>query len=177
MRQYWVAPLPPFHVADGTALANSTTLTDISSVPPIVIPANMLEIGSEIEITAFGQFSTTGTPTLLLGAYYGLVAGVALAATAATTTGSAAAAWPWMLTYRGVVRAVGTSGSINGQGRVNFGTSLTASSTVHMPATAAARTVTIDTTAAKAISIGAQWGTANASNTITCNDISVKLIT
>jgi hypothetical protein len=46
-----------------------------------------------------------------------------------------------------------------------------------MPATAAARTVTIDTTAAKAISIGAQWGTANASNTITCNDISVKLIT
>lgn len=176
-RQYWVAPVPPFHIASGTALANSTTLTDISPTPNITLPANLLETGSEIEVRAMGQFSTTGTPTLLVGVYYGAVAGAALAATAATTTGTTAAAWPWMLEYRGVIRAVGSSGSINGQGRLYLGTSLTAFSVVAMPATAAARTVTIDTTAAKAVTIGAQWGTLSSSNTITCDDISVKLIT
>src|SRR5690242_14752783 len=175
-RQYWVAPIPPFHVADGTALANSTTLTDISPTPPVVIPANMLEIGSEIELRGHGQFSTTATPTLLVGFYYGAVAGAALAASAATTTGTATA-WPWMLEYRGVVRAVGTSGSIQGEGRFYLGTSLTVFSVNAMPATAAARTVTIDTTTAKSITIGAQWSAASASNTITCNDISVKLVT
>lgn len=176
-RQYWVAPIPPFHTADGTALANSTTLTDISAAPNIVLPANLLEIGSEIEIRGMGQFSTTGTPTLLIGVYYGAVAGVALAATAATTTASGAAAFPWMFEYRGVIRANGSTGSINGQGRLYLGTSLTAFSVVVAPATAAARTVTIDTTTSKAITMGAQWSAASASNTITCNDISVKLVT
>lgn len=175
MRQYWMAPLPPFGTADGSALNTSVTLTDISPAPPIVIPANQLEVGTEIEIEAFGQFSTTGTPTLLIGAYLGGVAGVALAATSATTTGSGAAAWPFIYRYRGVVRAVGTAGSINGQGYVMLGTSLTAHSVVACPATAAARTVTIDTTAAKSVTIGAQWGTSSASNTITLNDISVNI--
>lgn len=176
MRSYYVAPIPPFHTADGTALANSTTLTDVSAPPPNVLPGNLLEQGSEIELFAFGQFSTTATPTLLLGFYFGGVAGVALGATAATTTGTATA-WPWMMHYRGVVRSVGTAGSIVGQGWCKLGTSLTAFSTLALPATAAARTVTIDTTAAKSVTVGAQWGTASASNTLTCNDISVKLIT
>lgn len=175
-RQYWVAPVPPLHTADGTALANSTTLTDISPAPAIVLPANSLEAGSEIEIRAMGQFSTTGTPTLLLGLYYGGVAGVALATSGAVTTGSAAAAWPWLLEWRGVVRAIGATGSLNGQGRLYLGTSLTALSTLAIPTTAGARTVTIDTTAAKSITVGGQWGTASASNTVTCNDISVKLV-
>lgn len=176
-RQYWVAPVPPLHTVDGTALANSTTLTDISPAPAIVLPANTLEAGSEIEIRAMGQFSTTGTPTLLLGLYYGAVAGVALATSGAVTTGTGAAAWPWMLEWRGVVRAIGSSGSLNGQGRLYLGTSLTALSLVAIPTTAGARTVTIDTTAAKSVTVGAQWGTASASNTVTCNDISVKLVT
>ncbi len=177
MRQYWVAPLPPLHTADGTALASSTTLTDVSPTPPIVLPANLLEAGSEIEIRAHGQFSTTGTPTLLIGVYYGGVAGVALGASTAITTGSGAAAWPWILEYRGVVRSIGSAGSINGQGRLYLGTSLTAFSVNALPITAAARTVAVDTTTAKAISVGAQWGTNSASNTLTVNDISVKLVT
>src|SRR5437764_5539249 len=115
-RQYWVTPLPTWSTSDGTALANSAALTDISPAPQITLPANQLEIGSELEIEAYGSFSTTGTPTLLLGLYYGGVAGVALAASSAVTTGSAAASWPWILQYRGFVRAGGTAGSINGQG-------------------------------------------------------------
>lgn len=175
-RQYWATPIGPFHTADGTAYATSTTLTDVSPTPPIVLPANLLEQGSELEIRAHGQFSNTGTPTLLIGIYFGGVAGAALAATSAVTTTTGATAWPWILDYRGVVRAVGTSGSINGEGRIYLGTALTAFTVRPIPETAAGRTVTIDTTAAKSVTIGAQWGTSSASNTLTCNDISVKLI-
>lgn len=175
-RQYWVTPVPPFHNTDGAAYATSVALTDVSPTPPIVLPANLLEIGSEIEIEASGQFSTTGTPTLLLGVYYGGIAGVALAASSAITTGSAAAAWPWQLRYRGIVRTIGTAGTINGQGRLYLGTSLTAFTVRPIPETLAARTVTIDTTTAKSVTVGAQWGTSSASNTLTVNDISVKLV-
>jgi hypothetical protein len=174
--QTWVAALGPFVPSSGTALASSTTLSDISPAPSIPLPANLFQfVGQEIEIHAFGSFSTTGTPTLLIGAYYGGVAGAALAASAATTTGTGAAAWSWQLYYRGQIRTLGSSGSIVGQGRLYLGTSLTAASVIPIPATAAARTVTIDTTAAKTLTIGAQWGTSSASNTITCDDISVKL--
>lgn len=174
--QYWVSPVPPFHVASGAAYNTSTTLTDVSPLPAIVLPANLLQPGMTIRLTAAGQFSTTGTPTLLIGFYYGAVAGVVLAATAATTTGSGAAAWPWRMHYQGRVRSVGSSGQIVGQGNLHMGTSLTAFNDVALPATAAARTVAIDTTAAKSVTVGAQWGTSSASNTLTCDEILLELI-
>jgi hypothetical protein len=176
-RQYWVAPYGPFHTANGAAYASSTTLTDVSPLPPIVLPANLLEPGSEIEIRAMGEFSNTATPTLLLGFYLGGVAGVALAASSAVTTTTGAAAWPWMIEYRGVIRSAGATGSINGQGALRLGTALTAFTVRPIPEVAASRTVTIDTTTAKSITLGAQWGTSSASNTLTVNDISVRLVT
>lgn len=177
MRQYWVAPLPPLHTANGTALANSTTLTDISPAPNITVPAGLLEVGTELRIRAAGEFSTTGTPTLLIGIYLGGVAGTVLAASTTITTGSGAAAWGWVLDYQGVIRTVGSSGTLNGQGTLVLGTSLTAGSVAMIPDNAAGRTFTWDTTTAKFLTIGAKWGTASASNTITCQDISVELVT
>lgn len=174
-RQYWVAPVPPIHIVDGAAYASSVTLTDVSPLPAITLPANTLEPGSEFEIYAEGQFSNTGTPTLLLGFYYGGVAGTALAATTAITTTTGATAWPWQLQYRGTVRSSGATGSIQGQGRLYLGTSLVAVTTRFIPETLALRTVAIDTSTAKAITVGAQWGTSNASNTLTCTNISVHL--
>lgn len=176
MRQYWNSSLPPFASADGTALASSTTLTDVSLAPQVTLPANFLEVGMKLQLDAYLTFSTTGTPTLLAGFYYGGVAGSALAASSAITTGSGAAAWSVVLRYRGQVRAVGSSGSIVGQGELLLGTSLTAFSTRPIPEVAASRTVTIDTTSAKALTVGAQWGTSSASNTITCNDFTVTVL-
>lgn len=173
MRQYWWASIPPFHTADGTALASSTTLTDVSTAPQITLPANFLEAGMRVQLDADLTFSTTGTPTLLLGFYYGAVAGSALAASSAITTGSGAASWSARLRYLGKITAVGSSGSITGHGTLELGTSLTAFSVRPIPEVAASRTVTIDTTAAKALTVGAQWGTSNASNTITCNNFLV----
>lgn len=175
--QEWVTPVGPFHSSDGTALASSVTLTDISPTPNITLPGNWAEFaGKEIELRATGVFSTTATPTLLLGFYYGGVAGVALAATSAITTGTGAANWQWQLEYRGVVRSIGSSGSIVGCGVVRLGTSLTAFTVRPIPETFAGQTVTIDTSTAKAITVGAQWGASSASNTITCRDLSVKLV-
>lgn len=173
--QFFVTPLGPFHNASGTAYANSVTLTDVTPAPQITLPGLTLGIGSEIEVRGTGTFSTTVTPTLLLGIYFGGVAGVALAASSAITTGTATS-WPFILEYRGVVRSIGTGGQIVGSGWLFLGTSLTAFTVRPIPETFAARTATIDTTVAKAITVGAQWGTASASNTLTCDDISVKLI-
>ena len=60
-----------------------------------------------------------------------------------------------------------------GQGFVDIATSLTAVTRIPIPATALA-TVTIDTTTAKAITIGAQWGTASASNTLTVQGVLIE---
>lgn len=71
-RQYWVAPLPPFHTADGTAYTGTAALGDLTPAPPIVIPANMLEAGSRLEIQAFGKYTSTATPgTVTMGLYLG----------------------------------------------------------------------------------------------------------
>lgn len=177
MNQGWHASIPPFSTADGTPLASSTTLSDISVAPQIVLPANMtLGLGTRILLEADLTFSTTGTPTLLLGFYYGGVAGSALAASSAITTGSGAASWSARMRYKGKVTAIGASGSITGHGTLELGTSLTAFTLRPIPEVAASRTVTIDTTTAKSITVGAQWGTSSASNTITCNNLDVTIL-
>lgn len=176
MRQYWIAPIPPLHTADGAAYASSTSLTDVSPTPHIKLPANFLEIGSKVRLWAAGQFSNTSTPTLLLGFYYGAIAGSALAASSAITTTTGATAWPWNMEYRGTVRATGTSGSIQGQGVLRLGTALTSFTIRPIPEVAASRTVTIDTSVEKTITVGAQWGTNNASNTLTCTDLVVEVL-
>jgi hypothetical protein len=175
-RTYWVAPVPPLDSADGSAYASSVTLTDVSPSPPVTLPAYLLEVGTTLRLHARGQFSNTGTPTLLLGFYFGGIAGVALAASSAITTASGVTGVPFELEYRGEVRAIGSSGSINGAGRLYLGTSLTAYTVRPVPEVAASRTVTIDTTSAKAVTLGAQWGTSSSSNTLTCNDLIAELL-
>lgn len=157
----------------GTALANSTTLTSISPVPDYTIPAGLLTVGSSFRVTAHGVFSTTATPTLLIGLYYGGVAGTALVASSAITTASSVTSVPWHLEYVFTCRATGTSGSLFGHGWLDLGTSVSAVTHYPLPmATNAA--VTVDTTTAKSLVVGAQWGTASASNTITCHHLLVE---
>lgn len=176
MRQYWVAPLSPLHTTDGAAYASSTTITDVSPTPNITLPANLLEVGSLLRMSAVAKFSNTGTPTLVSGFYYGGVAGTALAATSAITTTTAATNWQLRLFYEGRVRSIGSTGTILGSGWVAISTSLTAWTFRPIPETAIA-TVTIDTTTAKTLTMGATWGTNSASNTLTCLHFDVELVT
>lgn len=174
--QFWSALLnSPQPTAAGTALANSTTLTDISQAPQFTLPANYLQAGSALRFTAFGVLSTTATPTILLGVYYGGVAGTALAVTPATTTGSGVTNVPWRLELTTTVRTTGSSGTAMSQGFWDLGTAVTAVTHLPLPGTALA-TVTIDTTAAKTLTVGAQWSAASASNTITLHGFYVESI-
>jgi hypothetical protein len=173
-RQYWNAPLPPLNFASGTALASSTTLTDVSPTPQVNIAAGLLEPGMLIRLRAFGVWSNTGTPTLLVGFYYGGVAGVALAATSALTTASGVTNLPFDMEYVGRVRTNGSSGTIMGKGHFDFHTTLTAFTVRPIPETTLA-TVTIDTTTSKALTVGAQWGTSSSSNTLTCHHLDVEI--
>lgn len=174
-RTLYVAPVPPLNIAAGSAYNTSTTLTDVSPAPQIVLPANLLDNGQVLRLKAFGVLSTTLTPTILLGFYYGGVAGTALAASAAITTASGVTNVPWEIEYEGRVRSTGTAGTIMGRGTCQLGTSVSAVSVSPIPVTALA-TVTIDTTTAKTLTVGAQWGTNSASNTLTCHHFGVELI-
>lgn len=179
MGDYYVAtPVGPFQTAIGAAFASFTTRQDISPTPLPVINGYQLRLGSKIFIEADGEFSTTGTPNLTLGFYIGTAAAAittAIAESSVITTGSAAAAWPWHMEWRGIVTAVGTSGSVTGNGYLDLGTSLTAMSRTPIPITLALRTFTWDTTIARAVGVCATWSASSASNSIKTYNHTVTL--
>jgi hypothetical protein len=174
----WSAPPGPLKGGASIAQNTFTAARDIPSGEEATsfytIPGNTLQEGSQIEIYAWGVASNTGTPTLILGVYYGLVAGVALAVSAAKTTTTAMSNWPWELWYEGRVTNTGlvADGKIMGKGRWRLPTSATAWTEFHLPESAPA-VVAIDTTVDKKISIGATWSASSASNTITCHQCRV----
>ena len=167
--QSWVALTPSLPFADGAALSNSVTLTAISPAPDVTIPANFLFAGSRLRITASGRYSTTVTPTLNWGLYYGGVGGVAAGVTGAITMPSTVTNLTWRLNATLTVRTAGTSGTGIVTGEVTYGSSATASLPVMIPSSAPA-TFVCDTTTAKTLVLGATWGTASASNTIQVHD-------
>ena len=167
--QSWVALTPSLPFADGTALANSITLTAISPLPDVTIPANFLFAGSRLRITAAGRYSTTATPTLNWGIYYGGVGGVAAGVTGAITMPTTVTNLTWTLDATLTVRTAGSTGTGLVTGSVTYGSSATASLSVMIPSSAPA-TFVADTTTAKTLVLGATWGTASASNTITVHE-------
>jgi hypothetical protein len=169
----WAALLnSPQQVAAGAAYNTSTTLTDVSPAPQLTLPANFLGNGSCFRLIGKGVFSTTGTPTLLLGFYYGGVAGTALAASAANTTATATN-FQWEIDATVTIRTNGSAGTAWAQGHVLLGTAAATMSAFTLPGAAPAA-VTVDTTAAKTVTVGAQWGTSSASNTLTCHQFLVE---
>lgn len=170
----WSALLNSPTSGAGAAYNTSTTITDVSAAPQFNLPANFLQVGSALRFKAFGVLSTTATPTLILGIYYGGVAGTALAATGAITQGSGVTNVPWRIELDTVIRSVGSTGTAMSSGFAKFGSAVsTYTDEVPMPATALA-TVTIDTTAAKALTVGATWGTNSASNTLTLHGFLIE---
>lgn len=174
----WTAPANP--LLDGASVAQNT-FTAAKDIPcgdattqfPIIY-GGQLQQGSSIRVEAWGVASNTGTPTLILGLYYGLVAGTALVISTAKTTTTAMTNWEWHAWYTGRVTATGTSGAIMGSGYWRLPTSLTAWTEIRWPETAPA-SATIDTTVNKQLSIGATWSASSASNTITCHGMEVLI--
>lgn len=162
----------------GLALTSSTSLTDITAGAAgagqaFTIPANWFQVGQQYRVRANGIISTAGTPNLTIGVYLGGTAGLALCSVTAAAAASASAA-PWILTADFRVESVGTSGSIRALGTV-VGTHN--AGTVVLPATSGTgNLVTVDTSATKMLTVGAQWGVNSASNSIQLMQYLVELL-
>jgi hypothetical protein len=180
-RNYWVAPLPPLNYADGSPFTG-LSLLDVSPVPPRTVGAAPAQGGPEqgtgLRLRAFGEYtSTSATPTLTLGFYWGGVAGIALAGAAGLAVSASAVAWPWYMEYEGEFRQLGASGQIRGSGKLWMPTSLTAYGTATaIPATAAARLLTVSTAVPQAVTVGAVWSSATGTPSLTCYRLSVEMI-
>jgi hypothetical protein len=177
---YLVTPVSPFPTAIGTANNTFTTRRDVSPQPLPIIQGGTVRLGTKFKIEAEGEFSTTGTPTLSLGVWFGSIAGAITDQWeyTAAATGSGAAAWPWRLEWRGVVTGtLGATTTIVGMGEVQLGTSLTAATSIMIPSTAALRTrATYDSTIGRAWGVCATYGTSSSSNGVTCYNLSMMIL-
>lgn len=182
-RQFWNETLA-WATADGTAVANSTSETVI--FPNVTVPANYLQDGRILRITAYGRHSTTGTPTLTFRLRWGGVGGTVLAASGAITAGSAVTAAMWKVELIVQVRANGSSGSVYATGEVTVGedAASTVGSATNAPAhdfmgsagVATPAAVTVDLTADTALSLTAQWSAASSSNTLTGHNYIIEAL-
>lgn len=174
----WTAPAGP--LLDGASVAQNT-FTAAKDIPcgdavtsfPTILGATLNQ-GSLISVQGWGVMSNTATPTVILGLYWGGVAGVALAVSTAKTTTTAMANWEFEFRWHGRVVATGTSGSIMGSGAWRLPTSLTAWTEFRWPETAPAA-VAIDTTVNKNLTLGVTWSASSASNTVTLHDMEVLI--
>jgi hypothetical protein len=181
MDLYLTEPVGPFATAVGAAFNTFTTKKDVSPQPLPVIPAGKLRLGSKIHIRAHGEYSSLTGASLTVGFWFGtraasITGDIALAS--AFTTGTTPAAWPFWMEWDGMCNAVGTAGSLHGQGQIQFGSSLTAFNAEQpIPVSAALRTVsTFDTTIERALGVSATWGASSASNSITVNHLRVLIL-
>lgn len=155
-RVYYVEPLEPFHIADGTAYTGTAAIGDISPLPNVVLASNRLEIGSRLEFSAFGRYTSTATPgTVVIGIYLAasgaaITAGQALAASATLTVVASQTNRSWRLEGNASVRAAGTSGSVLGLLEIS---NITATNTDMAPATAPTA-ATFDTTVPLTVRLG-----------------------
>lgn len=172
-RQYWSEGIA-WATASGTAVANTTTETIL--FPNITIPANFLSDGRVLRLTATGGYGTTATPTLTIALRLGGVSGTILASSGAITTGSGVGGGASMTALFTVellvqVRANGASGTLMTNGRVGLHTTGTAAGSVYPICSGSTGgttpvAVTVDLTADAALSLTADWGTANSANSI-----------
>jgi len=179
-RQFWQEAIS-WATASGTAIASSTTETIL--FPNVTIPANYLQDGRLLRLTAYGGYGTTGTPTLIFALRWGGVAGTVMAKSSTFTTtsgvgGGASMTALWKIEIIIQVRSNGSSGTVmaNGEAIMFTSTAGTAGTVTNygMPVPIVSGSTggttpvvsTLDLTADTALSLTALWGTSNAANSI-----------
>lgn len=165
-RQYWSETMS-WETADGPAIASTTDETII--FPNKIIPANFMQDGRTLKLTAFGKLSTTGTPTITFAIRWGGVAGILLATTEAITMGSGVTNVNWEISAIIQTRTNGSSGTLLAMGNCHVHTSSTAvaQNIFGVSGYDAPAAVAVDLTAATALSLTADWSANSASNTLT----------
>lgn len=161
-----------FTNATNATVANTTTETSLvgSPVGNVTIPASALYAGQTIRITAMGTIATTGTPTLRIKAKLG---SNIIVDTAAQTLTAISGTNMWRAEFLITPNTIGNSGTVIGQGSLDYHTAVTGIAGI---ASASTATVTVNTNNSQAIDLTAQWGTASASNTITCTNLVCEVL-
>lgn len=136
------------------------------------IPANSLRVGDVVRVTAAGHYGTKATPAGTLDTIVKLGTTTMGSTGAQTMTASLTFAL-WWLQMEIVVQAIGASGSVRAEGWMAHQRTFTASNHLQLVNTAA---VTLDTTASMDASITVDWGTSDASNTITMHTFAVQVL-
>lgn len=165
-----------------TAVAN--TVTETLLAPNLVLPARYLRGIRAFRIRAWGQFSTTLTPTLtfrvrLGGA--GTNADAAVAASSAITTASGATTLIWRLDFDMVVRSDtlgATAANVMGIGELTVTDAATNTKVGQMvPASAPAVSAGYNVEAQNNLGTYVTWSAASASNTLTTHLYTVESLT
>lgn len=173
-RQFWTEQIA-WATNSGTAVASTAAETIL--FPNVTVPANYMQDGRTLRIRAFGQYSNTGTPTMIFGLRWGGVAGTLLAKTAAITTPSGVTAAGWEVMCMIQTRSNGATGTImaNGHAIVYAAVATTVASATGNAAvtpmmnggTVTPAVATVDLTADTALSLTLTWSASSSSNTAT----------
>lgn len=180
----WVETLDSI-TADGTQISNSTSETIVC--PDFSIPAYYMVPGRTLEVIASGVMSNVVTTpgTLTFRIRWGGVAGTLLCATAALALDTTARTnSAWRLVAEIVCRSAGSSGAFLSDGIVlNNTLSSTAANLLPAlmgsagnPLASANAAVTVDTTAAKLLSVTAQFSVSTNPTNLTCQKRIIKVI-
>jgi hypothetical protein len=171
---------------DGTALANSTTATNILHGSGIAtIPAGALQIGSTIKVLVRGRVSTlvTSPGTLTLDVRFGTTI-VVFNGGAMTLNTTAQTNATFEFETLVVIRALGTSTSANALGTGRFVSRAVVGSAaagaggagvLMLPDTAPAVGSGFDSTASQSVNVFATWSVANAANSIQTHQSIIEL--
>lgn len=173
---------------DGVALTNSTTATSIlggvgtgASQAKVTLPANYLQVGKMLRVTAAGRISTVVTTpgTLTLDIRFGAVVVANGGTMVLSTTAKTNVAWymQWLLTCRAI--GSGTTANMMHQGfweseAAGATTIVGLANTILLPQSAPAVGTGFDSTAAQTIDLFGTWSVASASNSIQVHQYMVE---
>lgn len=160
-----------FSQTASVTIANTTSETTLTGtgVGSMTIPANLLLVGEMFELTAWGYYTTrpvvTGNLTLRVKAGSTTLASIVQSAIAPNLGTS-----QWHIEAIMTIRASGVSGSIMTQACGQC--QVSSSSTIPVIAVNTSPT-SVDLSAGLVLDLTAQWGTADASNSITLTNLVV----
>lgn len=162
---------------DGTALTNSTTPTSILPTGAVfTLPANFFDIGKQIEVELWGRLSTVvTTPGNLTLALY--LAGASFCASQAMPLNATAQTNDtFYAKILATCRAIGNGTTANAMFTGEMVSAALATSPTLIPATAPAVSSGFNSATSNALDVFATFSIANASNSLTLHQYSLRAL-
>lgn len=163
---------------DGTALANSSSATSIIPASrKILLPAGFFDrVGKQLRVRAAGRISTVVTTPGTLTLDIRLNSDVVFTGGASGTLNTAGTTnLTWEMEVVLTCRAIGTSATVMGIGRLITAALSAATPIMLLPASVPVVSADVfDSTVSNTVDLFATWSVANASNSITLHQFSIE---